>query len=76
MSATDHFSRDTTGLPESGASEIVDVAPGGSYQLRAGRPLGVLRSAHLRTFTVIRISWCSEQPNRYLPGTVSLRLNR
>jgi FtsP/CotA-like multicopper oxidase with cupredoxin domain len=34
MSATDHFSRDTTGLPGIGASEIVDVAPGGWYQLR------------------------------------------
>ena len=34
MSATDHFSRDTTGLPESRATEIVDVAPGGSYPLR------------------------------------------
>jgi FtsP/CotA-like multicopper oxidase with cupredoxin domain len=34
MSATDHFSQDTTGLPQSRATEIVDVAPGGSYELR------------------------------------------
>ena len=34
MSATDHFSQDTTGLPESRATEIVDVAPGGSFELR------------------------------------------
>jgi FtsP/CotA-like multicopper oxidase with cupredoxin domain len=33
MSATDHFSQDTTGLPESRATEIVDVAPGGSFEL-------------------------------------------
>src|SRR5215217_8119882 len=37
-----------------------------------GTPTGV----PYRTFTVIRISWWSEQPSRYLPGTVSLRLNR
>jgi FtsP/CotA-like multicopper oxidase with cupredoxin domain len=34
MSATDHFSRDTSGLAKSRASEIVDVAPGGSFELR------------------------------------------
>jgi FtsP/CotA-like multicopper oxidase with cupredoxin domain len=34
MSATDHFSQDTTGLPQSRATEIVDAAPGGSYELR------------------------------------------
>jgi FtsP/CotA-like multicopper oxidase with cupredoxin domain len=34
MSATDHFSQDTTGLPASRPTEIVDVAPGGSYELR------------------------------------------
>ena len=34
MSATDHFSQDTTGLPQSRATEIVDVAPGGSFELR------------------------------------------
>ena len=33
MSATDHFSQDTAGLPQSHATEIVDVAPGGSYEL-------------------------------------------
>jgi FtsP/CotA-like multicopper oxidase with cupredoxin domain len=33
MSATDHFSQDTTGLPQSRATEIVDVAPGGSFEL-------------------------------------------
>jgi FtsP/CotA-like multicopper oxidase with cupredoxin domain len=33
MSATDHFSQDTTGLPESRATGIVDVAPGGSFEL-------------------------------------------
>ena len=27
-----------------------------------------------RTLTVIRISWCSEQPSWYVPGAVSLRL--
>ena len=34
MSAIDHFSRDTTGLAESRPSEIVDVVPGGSLELR------------------------------------------
>ena len=33
MSATDHFSQDTTGLPDSRSTEIVDVAPGGSFEL-------------------------------------------
>src|SRR5512132_2095760 len=33
MSATDHFSQHTTGLPQSRATEIVDVAPGGSFEL-------------------------------------------
>jgi FtsP/CotA-like multicopper oxidase with cupredoxin domain len=33
MSATDHFSQDATGLPEGRATEIVDVAPGGSFEL-------------------------------------------
>jgi FtsP/CotA-like multicopper oxidase with cupredoxin domain len=33
MSATDHFSQDTTGLPESRATGIVDVAPGGLFEL-------------------------------------------
>src|SRR5215212_8603646 len=33
MSATDQFSRDTTGLPASRPTEIVDVAPGGSFAL-------------------------------------------
>ena len=33
MSATDHFSRDTTGLRESRPTEIVDVEPGGSFEL-------------------------------------------
>jgi FtsP/CotA-like multicopper oxidase with cupredoxin domain len=34
MSATDHFSQDTTVLPESRPTEIVDVAAGGSFELR------------------------------------------
>ena len=34
MSATDHFSQDATGLPESRPTEIVDVAPGGAFELR------------------------------------------
>ena len=34
MSATDHFSQDTTGLSRSRPTEIVEVAPGGSYELR------------------------------------------
>jgi FtsP/CotA-like multicopper oxidase with cupredoxin domain len=34
MSTTAHFPRDTTGLPESRPSEIVDVAPGGAFELR------------------------------------------
>jgi FtsP/CotA-like multicopper oxidase with cupredoxin domain len=34
MSTTDHFSRDTAGLPESRPSEISEVRPGGSFQLR------------------------------------------
>jgi FtsP/CotA-like multicopper oxidase with cupredoxin domain len=34
MSSTDHFSRDTAGLAESRAGEIVEVAPGGSIELR------------------------------------------
>ena len=34
MSATDHFSQDPTGLPESRATGVVDVAPGGSFELR------------------------------------------
>src|SRR4051812_49757489 len=34
MSATDHFPRDTTGLPDSRPTELVDVAPGGPYELR------------------------------------------
>src|SRR3954454_15349346 len=34
MSTTDHFSQDTAGLPQSRATEIVDVEPGGSFQLR------------------------------------------
>ena len=33
MSATDHFSHDTTGLRESRPTEIVDVEPGGSFEL-------------------------------------------
>jgi anti-sigma regulatory factor (Ser/Thr protein kinase) len=49
---------------------------GGSCQSALGRPLGALTSAHLRTLTVIRMSRCSEQPNLYRPGTVSLRLKR
>src|SRR5215213_9687881 len=36
MSATDHFSQDATGLPESRPTEIVDVAPGGAFELRIG----------------------------------------
>lgn len=52
-----------------------DSAAAGPCEGALRRPLGVLRSAHLRTFTVIRISWWSEQPNLYLPGTVSRRLN-
>jgi FtsP/CotA-like multicopper oxidase with cupredoxin domain len=34
MSTTDHFSQDTTGLPQSRPTEIVDVGPGASYELR------------------------------------------
>jgi FtsP/CotA-like multicopper oxidase with cupredoxin domain len=34
MSTTEQFSRDTTGLPESRPSEIAEVSPGGSFQLR------------------------------------------
>src|SRR3954449_9818991 len=34
MSATDHFSQDATGLPESRPTEIVEVAPSGSFELR------------------------------------------
>src|SRR3954464_8099948 len=34
MSATDQFSRDTTGLPDSRRTELVDVAPGGAHELR------------------------------------------
>src|SRR3954464_8183098 len=34
MSATDQFSRDTTGLPHSRRAELVDVAPGGAHELR------------------------------------------
>jgi FtsP/CotA-like multicopper oxidase with cupredoxin domain len=34
MSATDHFSQDATGLHESRPTEIVDVAPGGAFELR------------------------------------------
>ena len=34
MSATDHFPQQTDGLPEGRPTEIVHVAPGGSYELR------------------------------------------
>ena len=34
MSATDQFSQDATGLPRSRPTDIVDVAPGGSFELR------------------------------------------
>jgi FtsP/CotA-like multicopper oxidase with cupredoxin domain len=34
MSATDHFSQDIAGLSQSRATEIVDVKPGGSFELR------------------------------------------
>src|SRR4051794_924379 len=34
MSTTDHFSQDTAGLPQSRATEIIDVEPGGSFELR------------------------------------------
>ena len=34
MSGTDHFSQDTAGLSQSRATEIVDVEPGGSFELR------------------------------------------
>jgi FtsP/CotA-like multicopper oxidase with cupredoxin domain len=33
MSATDHFSQDTAGLPQTRATEIVDIEPGGSFQI-------------------------------------------
>src|SRR3954452_6776387 len=36
MSATDHFSQDATGLPESRPTQIVEVAPGGAFELRIG----------------------------------------
>src|SRR4051812_21175221 len=34
MSTTDHFSQDTAGLPQSRATEVVNVEPGGSFELR------------------------------------------
>jgi FtsP/CotA-like multicopper oxidase with cupredoxin domain len=34
MSATDHFSQDTAGLSQSRPTELVDVEPGGSFELR------------------------------------------
>src|SRR4051794_40795721 len=34
MTTTDQFSRDTTGLPASRPSEIAEVSPGGSFELR------------------------------------------
>jgi FtsP/CotA-like multicopper oxidase with cupredoxin domain len=33
LTATDHFSQDTTGLPESRATGMADVAPGGLFEL-------------------------------------------
>jgi FtsP/CotA-like multicopper oxidase with cupredoxin domain len=48
MSATDHFSHDTTGLPESRATEIVDVAPGGSYELRIAPVTKRIAGANVR----------------------------
>jgi FtsP/CotA-like multicopper oxidase with cupredoxin domain len=36
MSATDRFPQDATGLPESRPLQIVDVAAGGSFELRIG----------------------------------------
>src|SRR3954453_11736734 len=34
MNATDHFSQDATGLPEMRPTDIVEVVPGGSFELR------------------------------------------
>jgi hypothetical protein len=61
---------------ERGRLDVGAKPGGGSCQSALGRPLGALTSAHLRTLTVIRMSRCSEQPNLYRPGTVSLRLKR
>jgi FtsP/CotA-like multicopper oxidase with cupredoxin domain len=36
MTATDHFSQDATGLPKSRPTQIVEVAPGGAFELRIG----------------------------------------
>src|SRR3954453_1962817 len=48
MSATDHFSQDATGLPESRSTEIVDVAPGGSFELRIGSVAKRIGDAEVR----------------------------
>jgi FtsP/CotA-like multicopper oxidase with cupredoxin domain len=48
MSATDHFSQDATGLPESRPTQIVDVAPGGAFELRIAAVAKRLGDADVR----------------------------
>ena len=48
MSATDHFSQDATGLPESSPTQIVDVAPGGAFELRIAAVAKRIGGANVR----------------------------
>src|SRR3954452_23156263 len=51
MSATDQFSRDTTGLPDSRRAELVDVAPGGAHELRVSPVAKRIGDATVRMLT-------------------------
>src|SRR3954463_12601642 len=48
MSATDHFSQDATGLPEVRPTDIVEVVPGGSFELRIAPMAKRIGDAHVR----------------------------
>src|SRR3954465_13515858 len=48
MSATDHFSQDASGLPQSRGTEIVEVGQGGSFELRIGSVAKRIGQAGLR----------------------------
>jgi FtsP/CotA-like multicopper oxidase with cupredoxin domain len=51
MSATDQFSRDTAGLPDSRRTDLVDVAPGGTYELRVSPVAKRIGDATVRMLT-------------------------
>src|SRR3954465_364889 len=48
MNATDHFSQDATGLPEMRPTDIVEVVPGGSFELRIAPMAKRIGDAHVR----------------------------